>query len=106
MEASTRFAFSAIAIAFAATWARAGETWIAPNLGSSSPGRCCAGMAYDAAAHSTVMFGGFTNPNYLATPGFGGVVGPESRPAPIHPRGRVQEWHTTRPRGTSCCSEG
>jgi hypothetical protein len=45
--------------------ARAGEIWIQPDVNLSPPGRCCAGMAFDRLTHSTVLFGGFGNPEYF-----------------------------------------
>jgi hypothetical protein len=63
MKSNLGFACSLIAITFtAAASARAGETWIQPDLTLSPTGRCCAGMAYDQATISTVLFGGWGNP--------------------------------------------
>lgn len=39
--------------------------WVEPKVSVSPPGRCCMGMSYDQATHSTVLFGGFTNPDFL-----------------------------------------
>src|ERR1700683_3493176 len=63
MKSNFDFANSLIAITFAAAAsARAGETWIMPDLTLSPAARCCAGMAYDQATFSTVLFGGWGNP--------------------------------------------
>jgi hypothetical protein len=35
-------------------------TWVNPHSSAVPPARCCTGMAYDQATHSTVLFGGFT----------------------------------------------
>ena len=39
--------------------------WAEPAEAVSPPGRCCAGVTYDPATHTTLMFGGFTNPTFL-----------------------------------------
>jgi hypothetical protein len=36
--------------------------WVEPSLSHSPAGRCCAGMAYYPAVHSTLLFGGWGNP--------------------------------------------
>lgn len=43
-----------------ATLKTQGVIWASPHVSVSPPGRCCMGMAYDAATHSTLFFGGFT----------------------------------------------
>ena len=74
-------------------------SWVEPQESVSPPGRCCMGMAYDPATHSTVMFGGFTNPTILgdtwtwtALHGWS-QLSPASSPSPR--QGQAMAWDGT-----------
>jgi len=39
--------------------------WVEPSLSQAPAPRCCIGIAYDYATHSTLLFGGGANPSYF-----------------------------------------
>ena len=73
--------------------------WV--EMGSPSA-RCCMGMAYDGATHSTVLFGGVEpSPRHsMATPGSGLEDGSICRPPLRPPRAMVLLWRLTGRRAT------